>query len=65
MKLTVKSKSTGKVIGEVMANHTMTLDECIEYIGGEIINNMDDPRWSDDGDNVIIAGARYWYEDLV
>lgn len=62
MKLTVKS--TGDVIGEVLTNHTMTLDECIECIGGEIINDMDDPRWSDDGDNVIIGGKRYWYEDL-
>lgn len=65
MILTVKSKTTGKVIGEVMTNHTMTLDECIECIGGDIINDMEDPRWSDDGDNVIIDGIRYWYEDLV
>lgn len=62
MKLIVKS--TGEVIGEVLTNHTMTLEECIECIGGEIINDANDPRWSDDGDNVIIDGKRYWYEDL-
>lgn len=64
MKLTIKSKSTGEVIGEVLTNHTMTLDECIECIGGEIIDDTNDPRWSNDGDNVIIEGKRYWYEDL-
>lgn len=48
----------------MLTNHTMTLEECIEGIGGEIISDMSDPRWSDDGDNVIIDGKRYWYEDL-
>ena len=64
MILTIKSKSAGEIIGEILTNHTMTLDECIECVGGEIINNINDPRWSDDGDNVIIDGKRYWYEDL-
>ena len=64
MTLTVKSHATGEILGEVIGNHTMTLEECIECIGGEIINDMSDPRWSDDGDNVIIGGVRYWYEDL-
>lgn len=64
MKLTVKSKATSETIGEILTNHTMTLGECIECIGGEIINDMSDPRWSDDGDNVIIDGKRYWLEDL-
>lgn len=64
MKIKIKSKSTGEVIGEVLTNHTMTLEACIKCIGGEIINDMDDPRWSDEGNNVIINGNRYWYEDL-
>ena len=64
MKLTVKNKATGEIIGKILTNHTMTLDECIENLGGEVINDMGDPRWSDDGDNVIIDGKRYWYEDL-
>lgn len=58
------SKTTGEVIGTILANHTMTVDECIECLGGEIINDMEDPRWSDNGDNVIIDGVRYFYEDL-
>ena len=41
-----------------------SIDECIECLGGEIINDVNDPRWSDDGDNVIIDGVRYWYEEL-
>lgn len=56
--------ATNEIIGEIITNHRMTLDEAIECIGGEIINNMDDERWSDDYDNVIIAGNRYWYEEL-
>lgn len=55
---------TNETIGEIVTNHSMTLDEAIECIGGEIINNMDDERWSDDYDNVIIDGNRYWYEEL-
>ena len=42
----------------------MTLDEALELIGAEIINDMDDERWSNDYDNVILDGERYWYEDL-
>lgn len=57
-------KTTGKIIASVLTNHSMTLNELIEAVGGEIINNTNDPRWSDDGDNVIIYGIRYWYEDL-
>lgn len=55
---------TNEIIGEIVTNHGMTLDEAIECIGGEIINNMAEDRWSDDGDNVIINGCRYWYEEL-
>lgn len=56
--------ATNEVIGEIVTNHGMTLDEAIECIGGEIINDMSDERWSDDFDNVIIDGIRYWYEEL-
>lgn len=58
------NKATGEVIGTILTNHTMSVDECIECLGGEIINDMEDPRWSNDGDNVIIDGKRYWYENL-
>lgn len=56
--------ATNEIIREICTNHGMTLDEAIYCAGGEIINNMDDDRWSDDGDNVIIDGKRYWWEEL-
>lgn len=56
-------RPTGKVIGSILTNHSMTLDEAINLLG-EIINDMSDERWSDDGDNVIIGDERYWYEDI-
>ena len=55
---------TNEIIGEIVTNHSMTLDEAIECLGGEIINDMADARYSDDGDNVIIDGNRYYYEEL-
>lgn len=58
------NKVTGEVIASVLTNHTMTLDQLIYAVGGEIVNDETDDRWSDDGDNVIIDGVRYWYEDL-
>ena len=54
---------TNEVIAEILTNHSMSLDEALEIVG-DIINDADDERFSDDGDNVIIRGTRYWYEDL-
>lgn len=56
--------ATNEIVADIVTNHGMTLDEAIECVGGEVINNMDDERWSGDGDNVIIDGNRYWYEEL-
>ena len=55
---------TNEVIAEINTNHSMTLDEALDLIGAEIINYMDDERWSHEYDNVILDGERYWYEDL-
>lgn len=55
---------TNEVIAEINTNHSMTLDEALDLIGAEIINFMDDERWNNDYDNVILDGERYWYEDL-
>lgn len=55
---------TNETIAEFDTNLSMTLDEALELIGAEIINNMDDERRSNDYDNVILDGERYWYEDL-
>ena len=54
---------TNEVVANILGGNTMTLDEAIQFVG-EIINDTADERWSDDGDNVIINGERYWYEDL-
>ena len=65
MVIPIINKVTRTVIGQARTNRSLTLDECIECIGGEIINDKDDPRWSRDGNNVIIGDKRYRYEDLV
>lgn len=56
--------ATNTTICEIVSNHSMTLDEAIECAGGEIINDVSDERYSNDGDNVIVDGQRYYYEDL-
>lgn len=56
--------TTNEIIAEFDTNLSLTLDEALELIGAEIINDMDDERWSNDYDNVILDGERYWYEDL-
>ena len=55
---------TNETIAEITTNHSMTLDEALELIGAEINKDMDDERWSNGYDNVILDGERYWYEDL-
>lgn len=52
------------VVGFIPHNDLETVSECIEYLGGEVIDE-NDPRWSDKGDNTIINGTRYRQEDLV
>lgn len=57
-------KSTNETVSSILTNHGMTLDDAILAAGGEIINDMTDYRFSDDGDNVIIGSERYWWDDL-
>lgn len=54
---------TNEIVATILGGNNLTLDEAINLVG-EIINDTEDERWSDDGDNVIINGDRYWYEDL-
>jgi hypothetical protein len=54
---------TNETVAEILTNRSMNLDEAINLVG-EIINDADDERFSEDGDNVIINGKRYWWEDL-
>lgn len=55
--------NTNETVAEILGGNRMTLDEAINFVG-EIINDENDERFSDDGDNIIINGKRYWYEDL-
>lgn len=55
--------NTGETIANIMANHSMTLDEAINLVG-EIINDADDPRFDSEDGNVIIDGNRYQYDDI-
>ena len=54
---------TNETVAEILTNQSMPLDEAINLVG-EIINDADDERFSEDGDNVLIDGRRYWWEDL-
>lgn len=53
-----------EVVGTINCFGGLTTEEAIELLGGEIINDENDDRFSSDGDNVIINGKRYWYECL-
>lgn len=57
------NKQNNETVATIIGGENLTLDEAINLVG-EIINDTTDDRWSDDGDNVIINGNRYWYEDL-
>ena len=60
----IMNTATNETVAEIDTNLSMTLDEALELIGAEIINDMDDERWSNDYDNVILDGERYWHDDL-
>ena len=56
--------TTGEVIAEVITNQSMDLDTALDFAGATVINNEDDPRWSDDEGNVILNGKRYDWDNL-
>lgn len=55
---------TGEVIGSVLTDRRMTLDELISAVEGVVITHFDDDDFSSDGDNVIVGGNRFWFEEL-
>lgn len=58
-------KTTGKTIYSVLGGENLTLDEALNLIGAENVDNMDNDRYSNDGDNIITTdGKRWWYDDL-
>ena len=56
--------TTGKVIAEIATNQSMDLDTALDFAGAIVINDENDPRWSDDEGNVILDGKRYDYDSL-
>lgn len=64
MRFTLINGPTQEELGSFCTNRRVTVDEIIESIGGEIIDDMNDDRFSEDGDNVLVNGKRYWYEEL-
>lgn len=46
--------STGETLGSVLTNHSMTLDEALDFIGAEI----------DEDGNVVLDDEVYDWEDL-
>ena len=56
-------RETGETVATVLTNHSMCLDEARNLVG-EIVNDVNDERYNDVGDNVIIDGKRYYYDDL-
>lgn len=53
----------GTTIATINTNHSMSLDEAINLVG-EIITDMNDPRYDDEDGNVIIDDNRYQYDEL-
>ena len=56
--------TTGEVIAEVITNQSMDLDTALDFAGATVINNENDPRWSDDEGNIILNGKRYDWDNL-
>lgn len=55
---------SGHVLGSVDSSHRMTDDEILDFIGFECLTDASDPRYSDDYDNCLFDGKRYFYEQL-
>jgi hypothetical protein len=56
---------TNEIVAEILGGENLTLDEALNLIGAENADNMDNDRYSNDGDNIITPdGKRWWYDDL-
>lgn len=57
--------TTNETVAEILGGENLTLDEALDIIGAENVDNMDNDRYSNDGDNIITPdGKRWWYDDL-
>jgi hypothetical protein len=56
---------TNETVATIIGGSNLTLDEALDLIGAENVDNMDNDRYSNDGDNIITTdGKRWWYDDL-
>lgn len=59
------NKITSETVAEILGGENLTLDEALDLIGAENVDNIDNDRYSNDGDNIITPdGKRLWYDDL-
>lgn len=56
---------SGDVVAETTSDGSANLEEVIALCGGIIIDDEDDERFLDNGENVIIGGNRYELKYLV
>lgn len=54
------NKATGEIIAEIVANHSMTLDEALTFVSGLETSEKENP-WDPDFE---INGQEIWYDDL-
>lgn len=52
------NKNTQEVIAEITTNHSMSLDEALEFVADEILEKEN--PWDAD---YIINGKEIWYDD--
>ena len=56
---------TNEIVAEILGGESLTLDEALNLIGAENVDNMDNARYSNDGDNIITPdGKSWWYDDI-
>lgn len=59
------NKITNETVAEILGGENLTLDQALDLIGAVNVDDMDNDRYSNDGDNIITPdGKRWWYDDL-
>lgn len=57
--------TTNETVATILGGENLTLDEALALIGAVNVDDINNDRYSNDGDNIITAdGKRWWYDDL-
>ena len=57
--------ASGHAIGRIWTNDSLTVEDAVYSLGGQIINDANDPLFDSEKGNVIMPSwRRYKYEDL-